>query len=95
MKRPAQRTAREQKKVDEWNARIKVGDEIHFWPISGEDKREVHKTRTEASVLSGHTAVVWLEGKSGCVALDNCAPIIVRPANNPAVAWPFPPREVV
>lgn len=34
------------------------------------------KTRCHAEVLSGHTAVVWLEGKSGCVSLDSLTPIL-------------------
>lgn len=28
------------------------------------------RTRSHAEVLSGHTAVIWLEGISGCYALD-------------------------
>ncbi|WP_256701045.1 hypothetical protein [Caballeronia sordidicola] len=38
-------------------------------------KPTVYVTRTPAEVLSGHTAVVWLDGKSGCVAVSHCVPI--------------------
>ena len=33
---------------------------------------QLFTTRTGASVLSGHTCVVWLNGKSGCVTVDAC-----------------------
>lgn len=57
--------------VVEWNAKIAVGDEVEYrsYPDS---EPEVFKTRTPAEVLSGHTAVVWLEGKAGCVCVDAC-----------------------
>lgn len=36
---------------------------------------EITKTTSAASVLSGHTAVVWLEGISGCYLLERVSPI--------------------
>jgi hypothetical protein len=42
-----------------------------------EDSRGVYETRSEASVLGGHSAVIWLDGKSGCVALEACVPVEV------------------
>ena len=33
------------------------------------------RTRSEAQVLSGHSAVIWLDGVSGCYALDCVTPI--------------------
>jgi hypothetical protein len=40
------------------------------------DNRQPFETRTRsrAELLSGHTAVVWLEGKSGCYLLERCTP---------------------
>lgn len=32
------------------------------------------KTRSEASVLGGHTAVVWLDGIAGCVSVERVTP---------------------
>ena len=29
------------------------------------------RTRTEAQLLSGHTAVVWVDGVAGCIALSH------------------------
>ncbi len=37
-------------------------------------KRNANPAATEAQVLGGHTAVVWLAGVSGCVALSHCEP---------------------
>lgn len=31
-------------------------------------------TRSSAEVMGGHTAVVWLNGVSGCFLLDRCSP---------------------
>lgn len=63
-----------EKEVADWNARVKVGDTVEYrWFPEAEP--EIFKTRTEAEVLSGHTAVVWLEGKSGCVSCDACRPV--------------------
>lgn len=33
------------------------------------------KTRAPAEVLSGHSAVIWLDGISGCYLLDRVTPI--------------------
>lgn len=62
-----------QRQCDAWNARIKVGDLVEYRSVIGLSPPLLYKTRSEASVLSGHTPVVWLEGKSGCVCIDHCA----------------------
>jgi hypothetical protein len=59
-----------QRECDRFNALVAVGTDVEYHPVIGEPKWRVRKTRTPASVLSGHTAVVWLEGEAGCVALD-------------------------
>lgn len=59
--------AKEQAKVDAWNAANKSGADVAYRRDNG--KAILTKTRTEAQVLSGHTAVIWLEGISGCVDL--------------------------
>ncbi|WP_446903030.1 hypothetical protein [Burkholderia sp. YIM B11467] len=63
-----------QKAVDDWNARVQVGATIQYSEVRG-DAPKTFTTRTAAEVLSGHTAVVWLNGKSGCVAISHCTPI--------------------
>jgi hypothetical protein len=61
--------------IERWNNRYPVGTEVIYHPVIGE--KEGHRTRTLtlASLLSGHTAVVFVEGVRGCVALDALTPI--------------------
>lgn len=61
-----------QKEVDAWNARVKVGDTVEYSEVIGLTEPQTFKTQTPAEVLSGHTAVVWLEGKRGCVCISHC-----------------------
>ena len=63
-----------QKAVDDWNARVPVGAIVEYSEVCG-DPPETFTTSTAAEVLGGHTAVVWLNGKSGCVRISHCTPI--------------------
>jgi hypothetical protein len=63
-----------QKEVDAWNTTVPVGTAVDYTSYPGA-KAERFATRTAAEVLSGHTAVVWLQGKSGCVAISHCRPV--------------------
>ncbi|MBU9380678.1 hypothetical protein [Burkholderia gladioli] len=63
-----------QKAIDAWNARVSVGAAVQYVEVRG-DAPKIFTTATPAQVLSGHTAVVWLNGKSGCVVLDHCTPV--------------------
>ncbi|WP_186275829.1 hypothetical protein [Burkholderia gladioli] len=63
-----------QKAVDAWNARVSVGATVEYSEVIG-DPPKTYTTRSPAEVLSGHTAVVWLNGKSGCVCIDHCKAI--------------------
>lgn len=58
---------------DKFNAVHPVGTAVSVKLDGG----EVHETVTtsEAQVLSGHSAVVWLKGISGCYLLGRLAPI--------------------
>jgi hypothetical protein len=70
MKRP-----NPQKEVDSFNARVNVGDSVEYSEVIGMGTPVAYRTRTAAEVLSGHSAVVWLEGKSGCVCVSHCKPV--------------------
>lgn len=63
-----------QAQADAWNTKVAVGDEVDYreWPEADPQR---FKTRTAAEVLSGHTSVVWLAGKSGCVCTEACTPV--------------------
>ncbi len=58
----------EQKKVDRWNADKAVGVPVTYLKDDGTQIKTA--TRTPAELLSGHTAVVWVDGIAGCVRLD-------------------------
>lgn len=63
-----------------WNAQHPVGTEVEFHPVIGDPKFRATRTRSEAYVLSGHTAVLFVEGESGCVALAAIKPVNTRRA---------------
>ena len=65
-------TAQLQKQVDNWNAKHPVGTLVRFEEIVGRGETLRSATRGEASVFGGHTAVIFLEGKSGFVDLGHC-----------------------
>lgn len=58
--------------VDSWNCNNQIGAPIYYRNDLG--KITETTTRTDASVLGGHTAVIWLDGVSGCVSLDRVQP---------------------
>ena len=65
----------EQRIADRWNANHPVGTPVRYWTMVREGAGKVSKTRSLAEVLSGHTAVVWIEGVSGCVDLSHVDPV--------------------
>jgi hypothetical protein len=54
-----------------FNAAYTVGTLCRYWKGVREGEGKLARTRTEAQMLSGHTAVVWLEGVSGCISLSH------------------------
>lgn len=66
MKRP--NLAKMQRQCKDWNAANPVGCDVVLTKDNGE---KLHtRTISEAQILSGHTAVIWVEGVSGCYLLD-------------------------
>jgi hypothetical protein len=71
-------SAKEQlRAVHAWNKKHAVNTPVIVALDSGEEKKTT--TASEAWLLGGHTAVVMLEGVSGCYALAK-----VQPAKKPA-----------
>jgi hypothetical protein len=69
MKRRLQlNTTQLQAQCDVFNANIKVGDDVIVKRDFSGDVKTV--TVTEAQILSGHSAVVWLKDVSGCYLID-------------------------
>jgi hypothetical protein len=70
MKRP-----NPQKLVDEFNSHVNVGDVVEYSEVIGVTDPVRYATESAAEVLGGHTAVLWLVGKRGCVAVAHCKPV--------------------
>jgi hypothetical protein len=51
-----------------WNEAHPVGTRVFVQKDNG--IKQLTRTRSEASVLSGHSAVIYLEGISGCYLLS-------------------------
>ncbi|MFF2475142.1 hypothetical protein [Streptomyces sp. NPDC058066] len=68
------------RQIAEFNAAYPVGSPVTAYPgcrpEDGDDERIETVTRSRASVLGGHTAVVWVAGHSACIALSH---IDIRP----------------
>jgi len=66
-KRPSVKTM--QAACDKFNAANPVGSEV-FVKLDGVEEPFRTTTKSTAQILSGHTAVIWLENVSGCYLLD-------------------------
>ena len=63
-----------QAECDRWNAENEVGAGV-FVNLDGRTAPFQTKTRSAAQILSGHSAVIWLDDVSGCYLLDRVTPI--------------------
>jgi hypothetical protein len=59
---------------DRFNATCAVGDAV-FVKLDGVDVPFQTRTKSVAQILSGHSAVIWLENVSGCYLLDRVTKI--------------------
>ncbi len=65
-----------QRQCDDFNSRYPVGQRVAVKRDSGETM--ITSTRSKAEVLSGHTAVIWLDGIRGCYMLDRVSAVTDR-----------------
>jgi hypothetical protein len=64
-----------QRECNKFNAAIKIGDSVAYQEVMSDTcPVQVFTAQTEAQIMSGHSAVVWLNGKSGCVLVSHCRP---------------------
>lgn len=63
--------AAEEKAVERFNEAHEIGTEVRYWTGMREGDGKLSKTRTLAQMLSGHTAVVWIEDHGACIALTH------------------------
>lgn len=66
MKRP--NVAALQKQCDAWNAANPVGCTVILSKDNGTEFAT--RTRSQAQILSGHSAVIWLDNVTGCYLLN-------------------------
>lgn len=57
-----------------WNAAYPIGTVVEYHSIIGDARHLLTRTNSVAYVLSGHTAVLFVDGIRGCVALDAVVP---------------------
>jgi hypothetical protein len=57
--------------ADEFNEAHPIGTPVRYWTGWREGDGKTGVTRSEARVLGGHTAVVWVTGESSCIALTH------------------------
>lgn len=74
--------------VARWNKAHLVGTPVRVWTGAREGDGTPTRTRSAASVLGGHTAVVWVEGHGACIALTHVDPDHI--ARFPALAVACP-----
>ncbi|MCX4911846.1 hypothetical protein [Streptomyces sp. NBC_00878] len=85
-------TPEPQTAADVWNSRYPIGTPVTAYPgARPEDdpngERLNTRTRSEAQVLSGHTAVVWVDGHSACIALAHVDPVQSADAYRPPAKY--------
>lgn len=67
--RPARKSAAQLQAVcDKFNASHQIGAAVSVKLDGGEVRETV--TNSEAQVMGGHTAVIWLDGIRGCYDLE-------------------------
>lgn len=65
--------AQNQRLVADWNSKHQPGTRVKFRDDNGLETETT--TRSEAQMLGGHSAVIWLEGVSGAYKLDRVTPL--------------------
>ena len=78
MSRRPPTAAQLQAACDKFNSANQVGAAVSVRLDSGEVRETI--STSEAQVLSGHSAVIWLKGVSGCYLLDHVTPVAPKAA---------------
>ena len=61
--------------AERFNAQHPAGTAVRYWTGVVEGEGRLGKTRSEAYVMGGHTAVVALEGLAGVISLSHVQPV--------------------
>lgn len=66
------RIKKEKQLCEQFNEMYPVGTVVMYWTgVREGNPSGTGKTRSEAEMLGGHTAVVWVEGKGSCISLSH------------------------
>lgn len=57
--------------AEEFNKKHQVGTPVKYFPVRGRDLCITTSTSSIARTLSSGEHVVWIEGRPGCVSLEN------------------------
>lgn len=63
-----------QAECDAFNSKCPIGGKVRV-KLDGVDEPFETVTLAEAQILSGHSAVIWMMGVSGCYLLDRVTPV--------------------
>ncbi len=63
-----------QQLCDRFNSKVSVGAEV-FVKLDGVEEPFKTRTKSEAYVMGGHSAVIFLWNVSGCYLLDRVTPV--------------------
>lgn len=63
-----------QAECDRFNGKCPVGGKV-LVKLDGVDVPFETTTKSEAQILSGHSAVVWMDNVSGCYLLSHVTPV--------------------
>lgn len=66
---------KEKKRAESFNKKCPVGTMVRYWTMAREGEGQLGQTRSEARVMSGHRAVVWVTGHPACIALTHIEPV--------------------
>ncbi len=58
-----------------FNQSFPIGTTVRYWTGTRDGIGKVSRTKTDAQVIGGHTAVIWLDDESGCIALSHVEPL--------------------
>lgn len=62
---------RVQEAVREFNRAFPIGTKVRYWRGARTGPGEIGRIAALAKVIGGHTAVTWIEGCPGCIALTH------------------------
>lgn len=58
-------------RAEAWNLTYPEGQAVWYWTGARKGAGQAGRTRSAATVLEGHTAVVWVTGHEACIALTH------------------------